>query len=116
MKLASTDPFESPLIDFGVYTTDYDINAQVEAMKIIDEVLSLPQFDGIVLGPYGDLADAKTDEQKALYAKQTVGVYDHASCSASMGPGGVVDSTLKVKGVQGLRIVDASVFVSVFSI
>ncbi|KIK50435.1 hypothetical protein GYMLUDRAFT_461256 [Collybiopsis luxurians FD-317 M1] len=85
VKLASTDPFESPLIDFGVYTTDYDINAQVEAMKIIDEVFSLPQFDGIVLGPYGDLADAKTDEQKALYAKQTVGVYDHASCSASMG-------------------------------
>ncbi|KAF5392692.1 hypothetical protein D9757_000986 [Collybiopsis confluens] len=110
VKLASTNVFESPLIDFGVYTTEYDINAQVEAMKVVDELFSLPQFDGVILGPFGDLANAKTDEQKAQYARGNVGVYDHASCTSSMGPGGVVDSRLRVKGVKGLRVVDASVF------
>ncbi|KAG7088581.1 hypothetical protein E1B28_012558 [Marasmius oreades] len=110
VKLATTNPFDAPLIDFGIYSSDLDIKAQVQAMKMVDEIFALPQFNGIFLGPYGDLALAKTDEQKADFARRNVGVYDHASCSVSMGPGGVLDSHLRVKGVKGLRVVDASVF------
>ncbi|KIK50786.1 hypothetical protein GYMLUDRAFT_208995 [Collybiopsis luxurians FD-317 M1] len=110
VKLASKNPFEPPLIDFGVFTNDYDLKAQVEALKIVDEVLSLPEFNGIILGPYSsDLADS-SEEQKVEYVRRNVNLYDHASCSASMGPEGVVDSALKVRGVEGLRIVDASIF------
>ncbi|KAF9256773.1 aryl-alcohol oxidase-like protein [Marasmius fiardii PR-910] len=110
VKLATTNPFDPPLIDFGIYSNELDMKAQIQAMKMVDEVFALPQFKGIFLGPYPDLAAAKTDEQKADYARKNVGVYDHASCSVSMGPGGVLDSHLKVKGVEGLRVVDASIF------
>ncbi|ESK85785.1 aryl-alcohol oxidase [Moniliophthora roreri MCA 2997] len=110
LKLSSSNPFDPPLIDYGLYTTDYDINTQVQAIKIVEDFLSLPQFQGIVEGPFGDLANATTDQEKAAFARANTGGYAHPSCSASMGPGGVVDSTLKVKGVEGLRVVDASVF------
>ncbi|KAI3597498.1 aryl-alcohol oxidase, partial [Moniliophthora roreri] len=110
VKLSSSNPFDQPLIDYGLYTTDFDINAQVEAMKMAQDFLSLPQFQGIVQGPFGALANATTDQDLAAYARANTQIYSHPSCTASMGPGGVVDSRLKVKGVQGLRVVDASVF------
>ncbi|ESK81149.1 aryl-alcohol oxidase [Moniliophthora roreri MCA 2997] len=110
LKLSSSNPFDQPLIDYGIYTTDSDINTQVEAMKITQQFLSLPQFQGIVEGPFGDLANATTDQEKAAYARANTQIYSHPSCTASMGPGGVVDSKLKVKGVEGLRVVDASIF------
>ncbi|ESK87617.1 aryl-alcohol oxidase [Moniliophthora roreri MCA 2997] len=110
LKLSSSNPFDPPLIDYGLYTSDFDINAQVEAMKMVQDFLSLPQFQGIVEGPFGDLANATTDQEKAAFARANSRTYSHPSCTASMGPGGVVDSRLKVKGVEGLRVVDASVF------
>ncbi|EEB95825.1 hypothetical protein MPER_05148 [Moniliophthora perniciosa FA553] len=110
LKLSSSDPFDPPLIDPGLYSTDFDIDTQVQAMKVVQDFLSLPQFQGIVEGPFGGLANATTDQEKAAFARANCGSYSHPSCTASMGPGGVVDSTLKVKGVEGLRVVDASVF------
>ncbi|ESK83269.1 aryl-alcohol oxidase [Moniliophthora roreri MCA 2997] len=110
VKLSSSNPFEQPAIDYGLYTTDFDINAQVEAMKLAQQFLQLPQFQGIVQGPFGALANATTDQDLAAYARTNTQIYSHPSCTASMGPGGVVDSKLKVKGVEGLRVVDASIF------
>ncbi|EEB90954.1 hypothetical protein MPER_10770 [Moniliophthora perniciosa FA553] len=112
LKLSSSNPFDPPLIDYGLYTTDFDINAQVEAMKMVQDFLSLPQFQGIIKGPFGALANATTDQEKAAFARANPRLFSHPCCTASMGPGGVVDSSLKVKGVIGLRVVDASVFVS----
>ncbi|ESK92800.1 aryl-alcohol oxidase [Moniliophthora roreri MCA 2997] len=111
LKLSSSNPFDPPLIDYGFYTSDFDINAQVEAMKMVQDFLSLPQFQGIIQGPFGGLANATTDQEKAAFARANPQVFSHPSCTASMGPGGVVDSRLKVKGVKGLRVVDASVFI-----
>ncbi|EEB90979.1 hypothetical protein MPER_10740, partial [Moniliophthora perniciosa FA553] len=110
VKLSSSNPFDQPVIDYGLYTTEFDINAQVEAMKMVRDFVSLPQFQGIVEGPFGALANATTDQDLAAYARANAQIYSHPSCTASMGPGGVVDSRLKVKGVEGLRVVDASVF------
>lgn len=65
--------------------------------------------------PFGDLAAAKTDEDKAALARKTAVTINHPSGTARMSPAnakwGVVDSELRVKGAKGLRVVDASVFV-----
>ncbi|KAK7054494.1 hypothetical protein VNI00_003692 [Paramarasmius palmivorus] len=113
LKLSSSDPFDPPLIDYAMYSTNFDVDAQVEAVKIVQEFLNLPQFNRIVQGPFGDLANATTDEEIATHVRATPWIYNHPSCSASMGPGGAVDTRLKVKGVDGLRIVDASVFAAI---
>ncbi|ESK87622.1 aryl-alcohol oxidase [Moniliophthora roreri MCA 2997] len=110
LKLSSSNPFDPPLVDYAFYSNDFDLNAHVEAMKMIEDFLSLPQFEGIVQGPFGDQANATTDQEKAAFARANVQVYSHPTSSASMGPGGVVDSKLKVKGIGGLRIIDASIF------
>ncbi|EEB99127.1 hypothetical protein MPER_01250, partial [Moniliophthora perniciosa FA553] len=109
VKLSSSNPFDPPLIDYGLYTTDFDINAQVEIMKATQDLLSQPQFQGIVEGPFGGLANATTDQEKAAFARANSRVFNHPSCTATMGSDGVVDSRLKVKGINGLRVVDASV-------
>ncbi|EEB91515.1 hypothetical protein MPER_10111, partial [Moniliophthora perniciosa FA553] len=110
LKLSSSNPFDPPVIDYGLYSSDFDVNAQVEAMKILQEFLAQPQFQSIIESAFGGLANATTDEEEAAYAKGNAEIFSHPSCTASMGPGGVVDSKLKVKGIEGLRVVDASVF------
>ncbi|EEB99723.1 hypothetical protein MPER_00535, partial [Moniliophthora perniciosa FA553] len=89
-----------PVIDYGMYSTDFDINAQVQAMKMAQDFLKLPQFQGIVTGPFGALANATTDEDLAAYARTNTQIYSHPSCTSSMAPGGVLDSKLKVRGVR----------------
>ncbi|KAK7020176.1 hypothetical protein VNI00_017855 [Paramarasmius palmivorus] len=110
LKLASSDPFQMPLIDYAFYSTEFDIKAHVEAMEMAQQFFSLPQFKGLVQGPFGSIVNATTDEAKANYIRENANTFGHPCSSASMGPGGVVDSTLKVKGVKGLRVVDASIF------
>lgn len=67
---------------------------------------------------FGELADAKTDADKAALARKASVTINHPSGTARMSPTnakwGVVDSELKLKGAKGVRVVDASVFVRVF--
>ena len=68
-----------------------------------------------VLGQFGTVGDAKTDEEILSAIRQAARTIFHPTCTARMSPKnakwGVVDPELLVKGAAGLRIVDASVFV-----
>jgi choline dehydrogenase-like flavoprotein len=90
----------------------------VEAVKTAKRFLSGEAWKGYVLEPYGQLATANTDEEIAKYVRDTSSTVFHVTGTASMSPKGanwgVVDPDLKVKGVEGLRIVDGSVIVSPF--
>ncbi|KAL0570570.1 hypothetical protein V5O48_011389 [Marasmius crinis-equi] len=109
--LNSTNPFDSPIIDPQLYTTDYDIQSMIQVMKDLDTFLSQPAWNGFVLRPLVDFAN---DEEREIFARNNSRTVDHCIGTARMGPGGVeggvVDSHLRVKGVKGLRVVDASVF------
>ncbi|KAL0563377.1 hypothetical protein V5O48_018690 [Marasmius crinis-equi] len=80
-------------------------------MKDADTFLSQPAWNGFVLRPLFDFAN---DEERVIYARNNSRTINHCVGTARMGPGdvegGVVDSHLRVKGVKGLRVVDASVF------
>ncbi|THH16396.1 hypothetical protein EW146_g4235 [Bondarzewia mesenterica] len=72
--------------------------------------------DKYVIGPYGDLAAAETDEEIEAYAAANTATFNHPLGTASMGQAGepelgkgVVNPDLTVKGVKGLRVVDGSV-------
>lgn len=114
LKLNSTDPFEFPLIDPAFLSHPTDVNVILQALKTCQQFVQTPPFEGYIVSPFGDLATAKTDSDLLDYIRSQVTSFWHPSCTAKMGnstdKSAVVDAQLLVKGVNGLRIVDASVF------
>lgn len=93
--------------------------------------MSAPSWDGWIIEEYGDFAQAKSDAEIEEYARNNSASVYHPCCTAAMGPGvsgantteterrsrgsrGVLNSDLTVKGTVGLRVIDASAFVSAF--
>jgi choline dehydrogenase-like flavoprotein len=97
------------------------------AIKTILQFVSAPAWKGYILGPFTDLAEAlygsssdsggDLDQLLDTYIQNTGSASGHAVGTASMSPKdanwGVVDPDLMLKGVEGLRVVDASVLVSI---
>ncbi|KAF8514945.1 aryl-alcohol-oxidase from pleurotus Eryingii [Hysterangium stoloniferum] len=114
VSLASTDPFDQPLIDPAILTTDFDMFAMVQTMKDAQTFIKGSPFNGFVHGPFGQLAGATTDALKEALVRDTAETVNHPAGTAAMSPvgasWGVVDPDLRVKGAGSLRIVDASIF------
>ena len=115
VRLNTSSPFDSPLIDINSLATEFDIFAVVEGIKTARQWFSLPAWQGYVLEPFGPFANATTDEELAMAARENAAPDGHVVGTAAMSSPdagwGVVNPDLRVKGVQGLRVVDASVFV-----
>lgn len=116
VTLASSNPFDDPLIDPGALSTEFDILTMVQAMKDVQTFISASPWAGFIIGPFGDLANATTDESKAALARKLAVGLSHPAGTAAMSPlnanWGVVNPDLTLKCATGLRIVDASIFVS----
>ena len=95
-----------PLIDPALLSADFDIFAIREAIKA-------------VVGPFGDLAIAKSDAWLEADAPRNAATVFHPVGTAAMGlersSTGVVDPHFVVKGASSFRVVDASVFVGIRS-
>ena len=116
VTLASANPFDAPNIDPALLNSDFDIFTIREGVKAALRFAAAPAWKGYVIGPYGALADAKTDAQIEAYARSNAATVYHPFSTASMSPKGssqgVVNPDFRVKNTVGLRIVDASVVVS----
>jgi len=90
----------------------------VEAFKAAGRFVNASAWSDYVIAKFGDLADVHTDEDIVKYVKNNAFSTLHGTGTASVSPKGagwgVVDPDLKVKGVHGLRVIDASVIVSFF--
>ncbi len=112
IKLTSADPEASLEINPEVLQTQYDVDILVKSIKQMREIgaqAALDEWRGreIYPGP-----DVQTDEQLADYARSAVLSYHHQNGTCKMGVDAmaVVDPQLKVHGLSGLRVVDASIF------
>jgi choline dehydrogenase-like flavoprotein len=119
VTLRSDSPWHAPPIDPALLNTDFDIFAIREAIKAAKRFAASPGWDRYVIGPFGDLATAKTDAELEAYARRNAATVFHPVGTAAMGPENsspsVVDPHFVVKGAVGLRVVDASVFVRISS-
>lgn len=88
-----------------------------EAIKAIKRFVAATPWQDYIIGPYGDLANVNTDAEIDAYLRANSATVFHPVGTASMSPKnakwGVVDPDLKVKGVEGVRIIDGSVLVSI---
>ena len=114
VKLNSTDPFDKPLIDPQFLTTEFDVIAMRECVRASKRFVAAAAWADSVLSPFGPLS-ATSDSDIDEYVRGLAGTTYHPVGTAAMSShskAGVVDQDLLVKGADGLRIVDASVFVS----
>jgi choline dehydrogenase-like flavoprotein len=117
IKLASSNPFTQPLINPNYLTTKFDIFAMREAVKAVKRFVGAPAWSDYVTGPFGSSFIAATDDASIdAYVRGLTTTIFHPVGTASMSKAGasngVVNPDFKVKGADGLRVVDASVFVS----
>lgn len=116
ITLSSSDPFDHPVIDLGILSEDIDLAILREAIRSLRRLYSSPAFKDSVFGTLLPAANVTTDEDLNAYIRNVASPWLHGIGSAAMSPRGagwgVLDPDFRVKGTQGLRAVDASVFVS----
>ncbi len=117
LRLASADPLAPPRIDPNFFADPADMELMIRGFKRLRHILQQPalaQFGGRELPA---LAAAQTDEQIERYIRDHSDTEYHPVGSCRMGPGplDVVDHELRVHGLQGLRVVDASVMPRIVS-
>jgi choline dehydrogenase len=111
-RRASRDPGEAPLIDTNYLATDRDARRLLEGVKLGRAIARNPVFAPFVAAELSP-GDTVTDDSLAQVIAANLAVYGHPTSTAPMGgaddPWAVVDPVGAVHGVDGLRVVDASI-------
>jgi choline dehydrogenase len=117
LKLRSADPADKPLIDPAYLTEEADVAAMVRGVEIVRDLVSASAFDAW-RGPEA-LPGAGVQGDAALrdFVRGAAGSYFHpvGTCKMGVGPDAVVDPELRVRGIEGLRVADASIMPDVVS-
>ena len=111
VRITSTDPRTHPAIRFNYLSTEQDRREWVEAIRVTRNILSQDAFGPFDGGELSPGPTVKTDEQILEWVAKDAETALHPSCTARMGTDetSVLDpDTLRVRGTQGLRVVDAS--------
>lgn len=111
VKLASADPTAHPLVDPNYLGDPSDLEKLVKAVKISRQIFATRAFAPWVGAELMPADDPRTDEELRAFVRATADSYHHQAGSCKMGTDdlAVVDPELRVRGVAGLRIADASV-------
>ena len=113
VKIVSTDPRAHPALRFNYLSTAQDRREWVESIRVARRILNQPAFDPYNGGEASPGPGVETDEQILDWVARDAETALHPSCTCRMGTDGrsVVDpETMRVHGLDGLRVVDASVF------
>ena len=117
LALASADPLAPPAIDPGFLSEPDDVERLVRGFKAMRRVLAQPALAGHGARELARSASARDDAAIEAYVRAHADTIYHPVGTCRMGPGplDVVDAELRVHGLQGLRVVDASVMPSIVS-
>lgn len=112
VTLRSANPADKPKIHLGIFTEQADIDLAIEGIRRTREVYAQEPQKSLIRSENLPGAQAQSKEDLTRHIKQTASTMQHPAGSCSMGTGinAVVDAELKVRGVDGLRVADASVF------
>lgn len=112
ITLASADPLDQPVIDPGYLTHPADLPQFVAGLRIARKIFAAKPLGEILGRELGPGPDVQSDAELSAYVRDRAsGTIFHpvGTCKMGRDPLAVVDAALKVRGLDGLRVVDASV-------
>jgi choline dehydrogenase len=117
VKICSADPAAAPAIDLNYLDDPNDIATIREGIRISRRLFAQPAFDPYRGEEYQPGAAAQSDTDLDAYIRREVTSNYHLSGTCKMGndPMAVVDDTLRVRGLDALRVIDASIMPRVVS-
>ncbi len=111
VKLRSPDRQDAPVIRLNYLQSRSDVQKLIEGIKLIRKLFETSAFDEFRGREVAPGADVTSDEALEAYIRENCSTVFHpvGTCKMGTDPMAVVDSELRVHGVEGLRIVDASI-------
>ncbi|MGA5108897.1 GMC family oxidoreductase [Streptomyces pseudogriseolus] len=116
LYLTSADPEVKPALDFRYFTDedDYDGRTLVDGIRIAREIARTEPLAGWLKREVAPGADVTGDKELSEYARKVAHTVYHPAGTCKMGAAddetAVVDPELRIRGLQGIRVADASVF------
>jgi choline dehydrogenase len=106
VRLGSNDPTAKPIVRNEFYSAESDMPRMIEALRLMQEICAQPALQPYCAEPFTVPDGDSDDALRALAARTTFAIYHPVGTCAI---GSVVDTDLRVQGLEGLRVVDASV-------
>jgi choline dehydrogenase len=111
VRLGSPDPFAWPAVLFDYLRTEYDVRAALFGLRLVRTITEQKALKPYVASEIFPGADTTSDDALLDYTRRTGVSNQHptSSCAMGTGPNTVVDPRLRVHGIEGLRVADASI-------
>ena len=112
IHIRSDDPRAQPAIRFNFLGDGIDRETMVEGFKMMRRIVEAPPMDPFRGEEYSPGPGIATDQEIEQWIRENSETAYHpiGTCRMGQGPNAVVDENLKVHGLEGLRIADASIF------
>jgi len=113
IELASADPFAAPRIHANVFSTNQDVDEMLKAVKFIRRIAVQSPLSGLIAEELRPGPQITSDEALIDDFRQRSGTVFHPSCTVRIGKDpatSVLDPHLRVRGIDALRVCDASAF------
>jgi choline dehydrogenase len=111
VRLKSPDPLAAPAIQFNYLRSRNDVDTMITAMRLVRKIVRQPALECYLVGELspGDAVDSDEAFEQALREKGYSNFHPAGTCRMGHGDDCVVDPRLRVRGMIGLRVVDASI-------
>ncbi|EXF91192.1 choline dehydrogenase [Pseudomonas fluorescens HK44] len=112
VRVRSSDPYEHPEIQFNYLQREEDREGFRRCIRLTREIIGQPAMDRFRDGEIAPGAQVTSDEDLDAFVRENLESTYHPCGSCRMGEDdmAVVDSQLRVRGIEGLRVIDSSVF------
>ncbi len=113
LEIRSADPEEAPAIHPNYLDTAHDVQEMLEGVKVIRQLAQAPSIARLIEAEIVPGPEVQTDAEMLEDCRERAGTVFHPVGTCRMGPDAqsdVVDARLRVHGIEGLRVVDASIF------
>jgi choline dehydrogenase len=111
VTLKSPDPHDLPAIQLNLFDNEADFATARAGLRLARRIYGTEPMAGLLSGETVPGTQVQSDAEIDAHVRATAGVTQHpvGTCAMGTGPAAVVDSELRVRGIEGLRVVDASV-------